>query len=435
MPSDYDNELLKRGILHLKVGEVDTARGFIERAMDIADDQSTRAEASFWLSQLSADPGVKRRLLEDTLAVYPTHPEARRSLAILDGRLNPKDIIDPDSLPVPFSDPIAAQVERFTCPKCGGSTAYSSDGRSLVCEFCMRREDPGRAGGHPDEKDFLVAMAMAHGHGGPVATQVFLCQGCGAEFILPPEKLSVTCAYCLSPHVVSLDDRRDLLPPNGILPHAFDRRRAADYLVDWVEGHGFTPEDKVEAPRGLYLPVWTFDIGGQIDYRGQVVEEEAYTGRRTRSVRRVEDGYPVHLNDLPVPAVRKLATQVEALLPGFDLAAAKPYRPGYLADWSADVYDLPLAAAALEARSRAYARLKPQVAADLGHVSDLTLSSAGMAIVSFKLVLLPFWMTFYTYAGNHYRVLINGQNGGVTGERPRELVRSKRGRLAGLLGT
>ena len=49
-------------------------------------------------------------------------------------------------------------------------------------------------------------------------------------------------------------------------------------------------------------------------------------------------------------------------------------------------------------------------------------SSANMAITSYKLLLLPLWMTTYPYEDEDYQVLINGQNGAVVGELPKSML-------------
>ena len=80
--------------------------------------------------------------------------------------------------------------------------------------------------------------------------QVFHCEGCGAEFILPPNQISSSCVYCGSPHVVNLEKTKELLAPDGIIPHAFNQKRAIKLLIEWVEGNEIKPEKQVELPRG-----------------------------------------------------------------------------------------------------------------------------------------------------------------------------------------
>ena len=186
--------------------------------------------------------------------------------------------------------------------------SFSPDGQVLVCEYCSRSQSLTAHPGTANEKDFIVAMATAHGHDRPLAEQVFHCQGCGAEFILPANQLTATCVYCGSPHVVSLEKSKDLLAPDGILPHAFDQKHAVPLLVTWVEKNQIKPEKKVEWPRGLYLPIWTFDMGGGLDYTGEkVVQDEVNFGRHQPTLARVTDTYPVLLHDFPIPASRKLS--------------------------------------------------------------------------------------------------------------------------------
>ncbi len=134
MSTEYDNELLREGIIRYRAREFDSARNFIQRALDTADDQTTRAQANYFLSLLTDDPGRKRNYLEETLAIDLNHAEARRALAILDGRLNPAEIVDPDSLPARSDSRQPVQADRFTCPKCGGRMVFTPDGASLVCE-------------------------------------------------------------------------------------------------------------------------------------------------------------------------------------------------------------------------------------------------------------------------------------------------------------
>jgi hypothetical protein len=92
--------------------------------------------------------------------------------------------------------------------------------------------------------------------------------------------------------------------------------------VQWVESEGIKPEKKVELPRGLYLPLWTFDIGGTLDYTGEIVEQEynPFTKKRERKVVRISDKYPVLVDDLPLPASRKLSAVFSKLIPTFELS-------------------------------------------------------------------------------------------------------------------
>lgn len=423
MSQDYAESLLRKGIIEAKAGIKETARRYLERAVDTGGDPDVLSEAWYWMSQITDDPTEKRSALENCLSWDMRHTRARRELAILDGKLDEDEIINPDALPTQSTDPAQASADRFMCPQCGARMVFAPDGSGLICEHCTGNQKLVSRG-EAEEQDFLIAMATARGHGKPVAMQVFHCEGCGAEFILPPDVISTSCAYCDSPHVVSLEESRDLLQPEGIIPQTFDQTQAARLLVNWVEINGIEPQGQVDSPRGVYLPIWTFDIGGGIGYRGDKYESEDGFRQRASRVVRIEGEHPVHLDDLAVPASRKIALHISRLLPFFELSHTKPYDPRYLANWTAEVYDVPMADASLDARSQAYTQLKHKLPGNIASLFNLHTSSAPLTIESFKLVLVPIWITEIPVNGQELLVLINGQNGVVQGDTPAQEKKS-----------
>ena len=427
MFGDYGKELLRSGIIDAKAGHRESARRYLDRAVYISHDHDVLAEAWFWMSEVLDEESEKRKALENCLAHDLRHARARRSLAILDGKLKADEIINPDKLPLAPEGLRAANAERFMCPKCGGRMSFAPDGQSLLCEYCSRNQrfsvaQPGTA----NEKDFLIAMATVRGHGKPLDQQVFHCEGCGCEFILPPNQISSTCVYCGSPHVVDWESEEDLLAPDGIIPHAFDQKRAIKILIEWVESNQIKPEKQVDLPRGVYLPLWTFDLGGGIDYVGETptASEIEFDDRQQRKIR-VSDCYPVQINDLPIPASRKLSSVFLKLIPTFELRGVKPYDSRYLANWPAEVYDIPMAEASLDARSQGYARYKRDLPHLLTPMDLVSTSSAKLTVESFRLNLLPVWVTELPFGGRQHLILINGQNGTVESDLPEKSKKSK----------
>jgi hypothetical protein len=418
MQEDYAKELLRSGIIEAKAGSKESARRYLDRAIYMSGSSEVLAEAWYWMGEVTDDPVEKRKALENCLANDMRHARARRALAIVDGKLKADEVVNPDKLPAVPNGQRKADADRFMCPKCGGRMSFAPDGQTLVCDYCTRGQALGVKPQEAKEEDFIVAMATARGHGKPLQEQVFHCNGCGAEFILPPNQISASCAYCASPHVVSLEKTKDLLAPDGIIPHAFNQKRAIKLLVDWVEGNGFKPEKQVELPRGLYLPLWTFDVGGGIDYTYEVVESEneAFGGRGQTHTARFSDQYPVMVNDLPLPASKKPSAVFLRLIASFDMASIKPYDPRFLADWPAEIYDVPMADASLDARSQVYKKYKNDLPHLINNSNIVHTSSANLAIDSFKLNLLPVWMTEFPFDGREHLVLINGQNGVVSSD-------------------
>ena len=212
---DYSKELLRTGIIEAKSGNHDTARRYLDRAIYMSGSHDVLAEAWFWMGEVTADPVEKRKALENCLSLDLRHARARRVLAILDGKLNADEVINPDNLPAAPAGLRNADAQRFMCPKCGGRMSFAPDGSGLVCDYCTRNQVLGAGRQPADEKDFIVAMATARGHGKPLQEQVFHCNGCGAEFILPPKQISASCVYCDSPYVVSIEKTKTCSRPMG----------------------------------------------------------------------------------------------------------------------------------------------------------------------------------------------------------------------------
>ena len=363
------------------------------------------------------------------LVFEPSDSEARRELAILNGQLKPEDIVDPDRMPAP-TIPAAtqlAQARRFVCANCGGKMAFTPDGNALLCKYCGRRQSVIAAlddGAALAEQDFTVALATAKGHFTPVATQSLKCQGCGASFVLPAKTLSTVCPYCASAYVIEQTESHLLVPPDGILPFVVTQDQAQRAVLDWYRSQGFQVRAIKALPGGVYLPVWTFDIGGQITWSCLVEENDIWIPLTGSEV--------VYENDLPVAASHTLIAELTEEINGFSTKNVEPYDAQYLADWPAETYQITVTDASLAARSRILAKTLPHIQTDTMHSSkNLQVSAMRLVIESYKLVLVPMWIARYHYEKVWYNVVVNGQTGAVRGEKPRKGVQKW---LTGLLG-
>jgi hypothetical protein len=106
------------------------------------------------------------------------------------------------------------------------------------------------------------------------------------------------------------------------------------------------------------------------------------------------------------------------LIPTFELKGVKPYDPRYLANWPAEVYDIPMAEASLDARGQSYSQYKRDLPNLIIPMNVISTSSANMTVESFRLNLLPVWMAEIPFGGREHLVLINGQNGIVASDLP-----------------
>ena len=422
MSDKYESDLIREGILHYKSKENALARRYFERALVAAQDLETQIQAYYYLSLVVNDPKLKREYLEETLAIDMGHPGARRDLAILDGKLTPAAIVNPDALSAPLSGTEDAQASRFSCPQCGGRMLYCPDGTSLACENCSRQQ--GLSTSTPGaEQDFIVAMANGKGFRKTASVKTFQCQGCGATFILLPSELSVICAWCGSVHVVSVGKSRDLVEPNAVVPIAINQNQASRQMAQWLEKKHIHPKGLVESPRGFYLPCWAFEVTGSLSWRGR--------GIRNTTEMPISGENPANFNDVCVAGTPTLGNQFPQLLTEYNLASAPAYDPRFLAGWPAQVYETTMSDAALEARRLVVEMIRRDIRTQYGNVIDLRYSTSAISITSYRLILLPVWVIDYSFEDRSHRAVINGQTGSVHGKIPRHVLKDL---LEGLLG-
>ncbi|KAA3648642.1 MAG: tetratricopeptide repeat protein [Chloroflexi bacterium] len=413
--AESTRRLLVRGIASAKAGDVDQARHYLEWVLRTENTHAQREDAWFWLSQISEETAEKREYLESVLAANPRHQRAQLSIAVLDGKLAQNAIIDPDHHihPVRSGEVQETTADRFECPNCGSRMVFTPDGQSLTCEYCRSREDEQESIGELAEQSFLLSMATARGHNKAVMMRTFDCDGCGAKFVLTPETISATCPHCESTYAADKTDEAEYIPPEGIIPFQFDRDRTVEILKQWLRQQKVKGRGRIKSVQGIYLPVWTFDIGGLLNWKGHT-----YSGSSHNTLA-VSGDKPVFYDDILVPASNPQPPHFDDLLPGYNLKEVIAYDSKYIANWLAETYQIKLSNAALFARQKALALGRRMVKNSMsGSVQDLTVLSTDIHVESFKLVLLPIWVCHYEIEGLTYETLVNGQTEDVIGETP-----------------
>jgi hypothetical protein len=92
--------------------------------------------------------------------------------------------------------------------------------------------------------------------------------------------------------------------------------------------------------------------------------------------------------------------------------------------------------ASLKARRHAYDRGRRHVRESHDDLQNLRFSSAGITILSYKLILLPLWIGQYQEQGRPAMVIVGGQTGKLLVKRSRRsgLVRGLQRWISDLLG-
>jgi hypothetical protein len=225
---------------------------------------------------------------------------------------------------------------------------------------------------------------------------------------------------------------------------------------DWIGRRWFAPSDLKQYARsggrlrGVYLPYWTFDCFAESQYTGQRGDDywttQTYTTRvkgktvtRTRPVRKTRWSFAsgtVHdrFDDLLVVGSRTLPTSTVRRLAPWDLENLVPYREDFLAGFGAERYQIDLAGSFEIARELMAEPIRRSIRVDIGGDQQRIASvHTSYHDITFKHILLPVWVSAYTYRGRVFRILVNARTGELQGERPYSFWKIALAVLAGLL--
>jgi hypothetical protein len=235
---------------------------------------------------------------------------------------------------------------------------------------------------------------------------------------------------------VHADEEQDLIEPTGILPFRLSGSEALVAVTGWLGGQRFAPENldsraTQSTPRPVYLPFWTFDLDGEVSWTGNVVSYEF--GRASRV--RTSGSAPLLFDDLLVPGTRSVPSEILDKM-HFDTHALIPFTGDALATWPAEIYSISPVDASLDARDKALheAQVKRSIlsSANLGAtLQDIAVTGTDLSILTYKLAMLPVWIGAYTFGGQLYQVVVNGNSGEVEGNVPRNALQTVLNHLLG----
>lgn len=339
-------------------------------------------------------------------------------------------------VPAPVMEDKLPENITYVCPRCGASTHYSTAAAALKCAYCgyeqeVQAEVVGKAA---VESEFTTQTVDQERRGWGEERRELECQNCGARLSLPAQALTHTCTFCGSNKVLHHAETQDRLRPGFLIPFQVDESRCRQIATQWLGSSWMTPSE-LEKMAGqsafvpIYLPFWTFDSRLQASWKAEVghtVSERYYDHSskswktRHKTVWRWENGQvDQRLDDILVPGTDRISSLHLNRIGAFDLSQLAVYEPGYLAGHQAYSYDVNLDQAWQKARDimREHSRNACRGQASSSQIRNFSMD-LDFGEESWRFVLLPVYVSAYTFSGAVYQVLVNGQNGAISGQRP-----------------
>ena len=420
---DYER-ILQEGIRAAQDGSKNRAWSLLKQASQM---RPFEAQPWLWLTETTEDPAEKEEYLERALALDPRNIAARRGLEKLRGESSKQPSFQADEINLrkkPEEPVIATAKETFLCPNCGAHMEFVLQTSALSCLHCGLVQEMKERSAVDDEQLMAQVLPTEQGHRWAALQHQLVCGQCGAHSLWPPGQAAAECPYCGSRQLLESEETEGLVDPHGIAVMKVDESQAMENILQWL-GKGWTaPDDLKEAARKsllrpAYYPFWTFDGTAELNWTCYV--DEGY-GDNQKWVARNGTEFEI-FDDVLVPGLTSFKFKALNNLGKFYIKDIVEFKPDYLAGWPALTYDRPLAKATLLAREQIARKIRRDMDSRVlpgRYKRDFRTGSLNWSDMTFKYILLPLWIGQYRYKGVEHPIMINGQTGKVTGEKPKD---------------
>ncbi len=333
---------------------------------------------------------------------------------------------------------ITKETDLYQCHSCGGEVAFDPKLQVLHCIFCGANRAVEVEKRAIYDRAFDEADNKANVNWGTLK-RVFHCNNCGAESIIDGESTAQHCAFCGSSHIVKYEDAAGIAP-EGLIPFKVTKDTAVTNFNNWIKKRFFAPAAlkstyRKQSISGAYIPFWSYSADSISNYTAEAgtyyyetenvtVEKDGKKVTEPRKVRktkwrRVSGNFNRGFNDSLVNASKQLKSRILGRIEPFNLGELVPYAPGFLAGFMAEKYSISLKEGWSEAQKSFARDLEREIRSHVGadEIRNLSVNTTYNNI-RYKHLLLPVWISSYTFKNKVYHFMVNGQSGKINGESP-----------------
>lgn len=333
-----------------------------------------------------------------------------------------------------------ASSNTFSCAACGGQMRFDPEKKQLACAYCGAGQAIQSVAFDRRTYDLNAAPAPEQLEWGTKVHSI-RCPSCGAQTVLSAQDTAAACAFCGASHVLE-DTAGAGIAPESLIPFRFQEKKARTSFQQWIRKRFFAPKEvrknaALGRIQGVYLPYWAFDAKAEAEYTGQAGEYYYVTVTRTvqRNGKAVQEQVQERrtrwrptsgrirraFQEVLVTASKRLGMGTLQALQPFDLDALVCYQPEYLAGFAAEKPQISLEEGWSASQQIMVGQLTQDAREDiLRHADEAQVSNVDAAYedTRYKLMLLPAYLSSFTFKGKAYHIAINGQNGRVSGNTP-----------------
>lgn len=331
-----------------------------------------------------------------------------------------------------------ASTVKEPCTNCGGEMRFDAKDQALRCANC------GTVKAIATAQDRIVETSLTLDNfihdaatGLDTPTHIYACNNCGAQTSVALDQVEAKCSFCGSASVNEQAFDQRTIRPFGLIPFKIVQKDAQARFKDWIGQGWFHPSKlkklaELKELNGIYVPFWTFDADTYsrwtaesgyhyyvtVDYTDSNGNRQTRQEQRTRWAYSSGD-YSYQFDDVTVVASKGLQQGLVEWVYPYSLHTAVNYDPKFLLGWKSEVYAVDvkqgfgIASDIMDNHLRN--NISRQVPGDTHRNLDIDTEKSNL---TFKHLLLPLWVAAYQYNGKTYQVLVNGETGKITGNKP-----------------
>ncbi|WP_147676151.1 DNA helicase PriA [Algibacter pacificus] len=326
---------------------------------------------------------------------------------------------------------------KKSCINCGAELTYAPGTTALTCDYCGYKETIDTSKNGFEELELKPYLKKMGSLSNSEEITILHCKNCGANQHIKDNYKSLACIYCGSPLIIEDAYHEEWILPGAVLPFQIDQKKAFQIFKTWVESLWFAPDDLKKAAidpeqtRGLYVPYWTFDAQLYAHYTGKrgkyyYITKTIGSGKNRKTVKERRTRWYAtsgNISGFIDDTLIKASSQKQGVIPKkisrWNLKLLKPFNNSFLSGFVTEKYTIPLQKGHIESNKVAKTIAKNWARRDIGgDTQKVTSIDITLTNETFKHILLPVYISTYSFKGKRYSFFVNGENGFIAGQRP-----------------
>lgn len=325
-----------------------------------------------------------------------------------------------------------SEVKDCKCPQCGANMVFDADVEGLNCNYCgyslNLNGEKSKA-----ENDFLTAEIEDNWK---EDAQIAHCPNCGSQNIVDKDTISCVCPFCNTPLMFSVEELKGA-KPDRVIPFKISKEEAINCYVKWIKNKLYVPSKlKKSIPNpiqnSVYIPSWTFDTNSFCTYKGVLGKTYTTTvgsGKNRRTVTRVRwfsirGVHQKNVDDILICSGKQLTQNELQNLAPFNTNDSFIYDNRFLAGHVAEHYNLDLKDGWKQAQNIIKNQIRMEILSKYSYdrINYLEFTPV-YADIKYKYVLVPIWISSYSFKNKKYSFYVNGETGKITGKYPISIIK------------